>query len=160
MPFENEHDDFKKLEIVGKKFPGALCNLIIGVNDGCYELVDPSNTHMEVKPVDISKIDLEIHQVFGNAVVRYTIGSGACKDVVSKDNQSGRSIWIQSFSNPYIHEYPERFGNAPLAKLSYDDWREKMISIARFLRNVLEQKGNVVLYFDDLPNGDAEKVTV
>ena len=160
MSFENEHDDFKKLEIVDKKFPGALCNLIIGVNDGCYELVDPSNTHMEVKPVDISKIDLEIRQAFGDAVVRYAISYCVCKDVVSEDNQSGRSIWIQSFSNPYIHEYPERFGNAPLAKLSYDDWREKMISIARFLRNLLKQKGDVVLYFDDLPNGDAEKVTV
>ena len=70
----------------------------------------------------------------------------------SETNQTRRGVMIQSFCNTYIHEYPERFCNIPLADMSQEEWHDTFIEMGYFLANYLGQK-KVVVFFEDLPRG-------
>lgn len=129
------------------EFPKSLGTIFAGVNNGRYR-----NTATSSTAVNIGAIEKAINGRFGDTTVQFTIIGVHSEELKSTENKSGRAIVVQSFSNRYVHAYPERFSSVPINALDDEEWKEKFSEIAVFLMGLLEQE-SVKFWFEDLPTG-------
>ena len=141
----NDPNDLSNLQQKDEVYTKSLCTFVVGANDG---------THT------ISDINTDINQTFGDTKIWYTSSFVKSEHFKAPNNQSGKCVFFQSFSNEYVRDNPERFCDPPIAALSYDGWKTMMIDIAKHLRNYFRCEKTVTLVFTDLPEGEYEEVTI
>lgn len=143
MPL-NDPNDLSNLQQKDEVYTKSLCTFVVGANDG---------------NLTISDINSDINQEYGDTLVEYTTVFMKSEAFVAENNQSGKCLVFQSYSNEYVRDNPERFC-VPVKALGYEGWRTMMFYIAKHLRNYFRCEKTITLVFADLPEGEYEEVAI
>jgi hypothetical protein len=133
----------------------AQLSVCANMNHSFYSTCIPRGRTKE--RIDIERIRSEVFRLLGCRIIDLSISVVTSHDFKSDNNEDCMGILIRSYSNRYVRDHPETFGDIIVSDYSDEKWRETFVEVAKYLKKKLG-KNEATYWCSDLPKAGSIKV--